>query len=221
MYSVYTARYLKYCHLQCIHSSVLALLTCTVYTQLVTYLTAMYSVYTARHLPYCHVQCVHSSVLAVLSCPVYTQLGTCRTATYNIYTARYLPYCHVSVYTARYLPYCHVQCIHSSVLAVLPCTVYTQLGTCLTATYSIYTARYLPYCHVQYIHSSVLTVLPHTQMVSVHFKTARVNYHSLNFSLKFRVQKNKVSIFKGGLVSLALFLHGFRDPDSLQLSIFC
>ena len=135
MYSVYTASYLPYCHVQCIHSSALAVL---------------------------HVQCIHSSVLAVLSCPVYTQLGTCRTATYNIYTARYLPYCHVSVYTARYLLYCHVQCIHSSVLAVLPCTVYTQLGTCLTATYSIYTARYLPYCNVQYIHSSVLTVLPRT-----------------------------------------------------------
>ena len=86
---------------------------------------------------------------------------------YSLFTARYLLYCHVQYITARYLPYCHVQCIHSSVLAVLPCTVYTQLGTCLTAmysvntalgtcltaTYSVYTARYLSYCHVQCIHS--------------------------------------------------------------------
>ena len=112
---------------QFIHSSVLAVLPCTVN---------------------------HSSVLALLSCTVYTQLGTCRTAMYSVYTARYLPYCHVQcIHSSRYLPYCHVQCIHSSVLVVLPCTVYTQLGTWSTATYSVYTARYLPYCHVQCVHS--------------------------------------------------------------------
>ena len=113
---------------QFIRSSVLVVLPCTVY---------------------------HSSVLALLPCTVYTQLGSCRTAMYSVYTARYLPYCHVQCkHSSRNLPYClHVQCIHSSVLVVLPRTVYTQLGTWSTATYSVYIARYLPYCHVQCIHS--------------------------------------------------------------------